>query len=90
MRAPLFRIFFVVLAAFVLAPAIPAFAQSKTRLVVVSTLEVEHIVQLTQWLVAMANRWCEGRVVAALEGGYVPERVGAASVATMRAMLPRD
>lgn len=54
------------------------------------TLEIEHITQLTQWLVAMANRWCNGRIVAALEGGYVPERVGAASIATMRAMLPSD
>ena len=54
------------------------------------TLEIEHITQLTQWLVVMANRWCNGRVIAALEGGYVPERVGAASIATMRALLPQD
>jgi acetoin utilization deacetylase AcuC-like enzyme len=52
------------------------------------TLEIDHITQLTQWLLACADRWCDGRMVAALEGGYVPERVGAASVAVMRAMLP--
>ncbi len=54
------------------------------------TLEIEHITELTQWLLAQANRWCGGRMIAALEGGYVPARVGAASVAVMRAMLPRD
>jgi len=30
--------------------------------------------------------WCDGRLIAALEGGYIPERVGAASVAVMRAL----
>jgi acetoin utilization deacetylase AcuC-like enzyme len=54
------------------------------------TLEIEHITQLTQWLLARANAWCGGRMIAALEGGYAPERVGAASVAVMRAMLPQD
>jgi acetoin utilization deacetylase AcuC-like enzyme len=51
------------------------------------TLEIEHISHLTQWLLTNARAWCGGRMVAALEGGYVPERVGAASVATMKAML---
>lgn len=51
------------------------------------TLEVEHIAQLTTWLVDQAGSWCGGRMVAALEGGYVPDRVGAASVAMMRAMI---
>jgi acetoin utilization deacetylase AcuC-like enzyme len=50
------------------------------------TLEIEHIRQLTAWLLERAGGWCEGRVIAALEGGYVPERVGAASVAMMSAM----
>lgn len=50
------------------------------------TLEIEHISQLTTWLVDRAKEWCEGRMLAALEGGYVPERIGAASVAVMRAM----
>lgn len=51
------------------------------------TLEIEHISHFTLWLLEKARAWCGGRMMAALEGGYVPERVGAASVATMRAML---
>ena len=45
MRAPFFRSFFVgvIAAALALAAVLPALAQAKTRLVVVSTLEVEHI-----------------------------------------------
>lgn len=50
------------------------------------TLEIEHITLLTQWILERANAWCGGRMLAALEGGYVPDRVGAASVALMRAM----
>jgi acetoin utilization deacetylase AcuC-like enzyme len=50
------------------------------------TLEIEHIAILTTWLFERAQEWCEGRILAALEGGYVPDRVGAASVAVMRAM----
>jgi acetoin utilization deacetylase AcuC-like enzyme len=53
------------------------------------TLEIEHIAQLTAWLLSRADEWCGGRMLAALEGGYVPERVGAASVAMMRAMGPQ-
>jgi acetoin utilization deacetylase AcuC-like enzyme len=51
------------------------------------TLEVEHMTLWTRWLLARAREWCDGRMLAALEGGYVPDRVGAASVAVMRAML---
>ena len=51
------------------------------------TLEVEHIAGLTTELVNRAKTWCGGRVVSALEGGYEPERVGAASVAHMRALV---
>lgn len=51
------------------------------------TLEIEHISQLTTWLLGRANDWCDGRVLAALEGGYIPDRVGLASVAMMRALL---
>lgn len=54
------------------------------------TLEVEHISHMTSWLLARANAWCDGRMVAALEGGYVPDRVGAASVAMMRSLLQQD
>jgi acetoin utilization deacetylase AcuC-like enzyme len=50
------------------------------------TLEIEHVVQLTTWLLSRANTWCGGRMVAALEGGYDPDRVGAGAVAMMRAM----
>ena len=50
------------------------------------TLEIDHIAQLTAWMVSRANEWCGGRMVAALEGGYDPERVGAGAVAMMRAM----
>jgi acetoin utilization deacetylase AcuC-like enzyme len=50
------------------------------------TLEVSDIVQLTRELVGRAEAWCQGRIVSALEGGYVPERVGAACVAHLRAL----
>jgi acetoin utilization deacetylase AcuC-like enzyme len=51
------------------------------------TLEIEHIAQLTAWLRDRAEAWCDGRILATLEGGYNPDRVGAASVALMRALL---
>jgi acetoin utilization deacetylase AcuC-like enzyme len=51
------------------------------------TLELEHIAGLTQAIVERATAWCEGRVVSALEGGYAPQRVGAASVAHLRALM---
>lgn len=54
------------------------------------TLEIEHITQLTSWLRSRSDAWCGGRMLAALEGGYVPERVGLAAVAVMKAMLPDD
>ena len=50
------------------------------------TLEVSDIVRLTHELVGRADTWCSGRVVSALEGGYAPERVGAACVAHLRAL----
>lgn len=42
------------------------------------TLELEHVSELTRTLVKRAEQWCGGRVVSALEGGYEPERLGAA------------
>jgi acetoin utilization deacetylase AcuC-like enzyme len=51
------------------------------------TLELEHVVALTRAVVERAERWCGGRVVSALEGGYAPERVAAACVSHMRALL---
>jgi acetoin utilization deacetylase AcuC-like enzyme len=50
------------------------------------TLELEHVTQLTQAMVERATAWCGGRVVSALEGGYAPQRVGAACVAHLKAM----
>jgi acetoin utilization deacetylase AcuC-like enzyme len=51
------------------------------------TLEIEHIEELTRYLVDCANVWCAGRIVSALEGGYAPERLGEACVAHMRALM---
>ncbi len=51
------------------------------------TLEVEHVTALTRAMVARADGWCGGRLVSALEGGYAPDRLGAACVAHLRALL---
>lgn len=51
------------------------------------TLEPEHIEQLTHYVVDCAERWCGGRVVSALEGGYDPARLAQAAVAHMRALM---
>jgi acetoin utilization deacetylase AcuC-like enzyme len=50
------------------------------------TLEVEHVGALTHGLVERAERWCGGRVVSALEGGYDPARLGAGVVAHLEAL----
>ena len=50
------------------------------------TLELEHVERLTRGVVERAESWCGGRVVSALEGGYAPERLGAACVAHLRAL----
>lgn len=50
------------------------------------TLELDDVVRLTRFLVERAEQWCGGRVVSALEGGYAPERVGAAAVAHLAAL----
>ena len=50
------------------------------------TLELEDVASLTSDLVARANGWCAGRVVSAMEGGYAPDRLGAACVTHMRAL----
>ncbi len=50
------------------------------------TLELDDVAHLTRTLVARAERWCGGRVVSALEGGYEPARVGAAVVAHLEAL----
>ena len=50
------------------------------------TLELEHFDQMTRSLVARAEQWCAGRLVSALEGGYAPDRVGAACVTHLAAL----
>ena len=50
------------------------------------TLEIEDLVGLTRFLVERAESWCGGRLVSALEGGYSPERLGAAAVAHLAAL----
>lgn len=50
------------------------------------TLELEHFDRLTRSLVARAESWCGGRLVSALEGGYDPERLGAACAAHLAAL----
>jgi acetoin utilization deacetylase AcuC-like enzyme len=51
------------------------------------TLEMEHVARLTREMVRRASEWCSGRVVSALEGGYVPARLGEACVEHLRALL---
>ena len=51
------------------------------------TLELDDVDHLTREIVARAETWCGGRVVSSLEGGYVPDRLGAACVRHMRALL---
>ena len=50
------------------------------------TLEIEDFVGLTRSLMERADAWCSGRLVSALEGGYAPDRVGAAAVAHLGAL----
>jgi acetoin utilization deacetylase AcuC-like enzyme len=40
----------------------------------------------TQALVERAERWCGGRLVSALEGGYAPESVAKAVLVHLRAL----
>jgi acetoin utilization deacetylase AcuC-like enzyme len=50
------------------------------------TLELEHAEVLTREVVTRAARWCEGRVVSALEGGYAPDRLAAACLRHLLAL----
>jgi len=54
------------------------------------TLEMEDVDRLTHEMVSRAESWCQGRLVAALEGGYVPERLAEACIVTMKALGPSD
>ena len=50
------------------------------------TLELEHVDELTRAIVSRAATWCRGRVVSALEGGYVPDRLAQACVVHLRTL----
>jgi len=50
------------------------------------TLELNDFERLTRELVARAEVWCGGRLVSSLEGGYAPERLGAACVRHLGAL----
>jgi acetoin utilization deacetylase AcuC-like enzyme len=50
------------------------------------TLDMADVDRLTREMVARADTWCEGRLVATLEGGYVPERLGEACVVTLEGL----
>jgi acetoin utilization deacetylase AcuC-like enzyme len=50
------------------------------------TLEPADLAGLTRSLLERSRAWCDGRMACLLEGGYVPERVGAGVVAVLRAM----
>jgi len=54
------------------------------------TLDLDDVDRLTREMVSRAESWCQGRLVAALEGGYVPERLGHACVVTMQALGARE
>jgi len=50
------------------------------------TLEMDDVETLTRSLVARAESWCGGRLVSALEGGYLPERLGEGAVRHLAAL----
>ena len=50
------------------------------------TLEPADLGTLARELVERAEQWCRGRLVMALEGGYVPERIGEGAVRVMQAL----
>ncbi len=50
------------------------------------TLELPDIDWITRDLVARAGRWCGGRVVSVLEGGYAPGRLAAGVIAHLGAL----
>ncbi|MEZ4417518.1 MAG: histone deacetylase [Gemmatimonadota bacterium] len=53
-------------------------------------LEPVDLYEMTRSLLDRAGDWCEGRVVALLEGGYDPARTGAGAVAVLRALAARS
>ncbi len=50
------------------------------------TLTLDDVRDLTRAMVDRADRWCDGRVVSALEGGYAPEAVAQAVLVHLAAL----
>jgi acetoin utilization deacetylase AcuC-like enzyme len=50
------------------------------------TLTLDEVRTLTRALVSRADRWCGGRLVSALEGGYAPDSVAAAVMVHLDAL----
>jgi acetoin utilization deacetylase AcuC-like enzyme len=50
------------------------------------TLTLDDVHTLTRAMVERADRWCEGRLVSALEGGYAPEAVAQAVMVHLKAL----
>jgi acetoin utilization deacetylase AcuC-like enzyme len=50
------------------------------------TLTLDDVRQLTREMVTRAERWCGGRLVSALEGGYAPDAVAQAVMVHLRAL----
>jgi acetoin utilization deacetylase AcuC-like enzyme len=51
------------------------------------TLTLADVHTLTRALVERADRWCDGRLISALEGGYAPDAVAAAAVVHLKALV---
>lgn len=51
------------------------------------TLTLDDVRSLTLALVERADRWCAGRLVSALEGGYAPDAVAAAAMVHLKALV---
>jgi acetoin utilization deacetylase AcuC-like enzyme len=53
-------------------------------------LEPEDLYEITRHIMAVADSVCDGRVVALLEGGYDPKRLGVGTLAVIRALASLD
>ena len=51
-----------------------------------STLTLDDVTTMTQALVERAERWCAGRMVSVLEGGYAPDAVAQAVLVHLHAL----
>ena len=54
------------------------------------TLEPADLAFLTETVMAVADETCQGRLVAALEGGYAPRRLAAGAVRVVRSLARAD